>query len=77
MSEEETSCKENFLVKTRYMETVCLAPVEYPDPNARGKGWGDICNATCGILCCVPKTAILTIYCPFFYFFTNVSDLNE
>lgn len=77
VTEGPITCFDSFKIKSSYWWKIFVSPVEYPADDARGQGWCDVCNATCGILCFAPKTAILILATPQICCCTKLEDLKE
>ena len=74
---EPVTCWESFEFRSKYWCHTFTSPVEYPVEEAKGKGWCDVCNATCSILCFAPKTVILTLTTPYICCCAKIEDLRE
>lgn len=61
---QEITCFSSFKTRTRYLWELLISPVEYPVDEAKGKGWCDVCNATCSVLCFAPKACIVIMITP-------------
>lgn len=74
---EPVTCYSSFETRTEFWCSAFTSAVEYPVDEARGKGWCDICNATCSILCFAPKTVILILATPQICCCTKLEDLEK
>ena len=75
--EEKVTCLKSFETRSKYWCDIFWSPVEYPVDEARGQGWCDVCNATCGILCFAPKAFVLFLATPHICCCTKLEDLQE
>jgi hypothetical protein len=74
---EPLTCMESTKRKTSHIVTLCTEPVTYPDDRAQGKGWCDVCNVTCSILCCGPKIMCILGLIPYVCFCEDGNALED
>ena len=74
---EKFTCCDSFKIRSSYWWDIFVSPPEYPVDEAKGQGWCDVCNATCGILCFAPKLFVLILATPHICCCTKLEDLKE
>ena len=74
---EKVTCWKSTKTRACFIGKTIAAPVEYPVDEAKGQGWCDVCNATCGILCFAPKLFVLILATPHICCCAKLEDLKE
>lgn len=74
---EKVTCCDSFKIRSSYWWDIFKSPVEYPADEAKGQGWCDVCNATCGVLCFAPKAFVLILATPHICCCMEIKDLQE
>ena len=74
---EKFTCCDSFKIRSQHWCGIFWSPVEYPVDEAKGQGWCDVCNATCGILCFAPKAFVLVLATPHICCCMEIKDLQK